>query len=660
MTPMERRPMAVAFVVAMLALPGASGTEPASAGRSSELAVRITSPLGRTGFAGRIRIVAQVQHPPGRALQPVRFFVDDVLLTEVPSGPPYAVEWSDENPFEPREISVEVTDTLGHAATDRVRLEPLEITEVAEVSSVVLDVAVHDRDGRFVRGLGEGDFRLLEDGVPQALDIVQSQSLPATYTLLIDSSQSMARRTELVRAAATTLVGRLRPEDRVVVAPFTRTVGPITGPTTDHRTVQEAIDAISSRGGTAILDAVRTMAEQLTAHEGRHVLVLLTDGYDEHSSVAWEETVQAVKDLRATLYAVGIPGSAGISLKGERFLRRLVGESGGRVFFPTRDSEIEVVKNRLAEEVQLRYVVGYTPTNQRVDGTWRQLELAASDPAWKVRTRPGYFAPAPPPIRPNLEFTMMNSQRELLAVSVDDLVVSEDGAEQRIESFQEAVSPVSLVLALDASGSMKKDAEAVQDAARAFVGAIRPEDQLALYTFADTVAVAHDFARHRPWSYTAIDEYVAKGGTALYDALYDALVRLGRQTGRRAVVVVTDGRDENNPGTAPGSTHRVEDVVRLVKENDAVVFAIGIGPKVDRDTLERLARESGGEAYLSRDAGELEAQYRRVLENLRRRYVIGYTSTNTARDGSWRSVEISSRLPETTVQSRGGYFAPER
>jgi Ca-activated chloride channel family protein len=295
-----------------------------------------------------------------------------------------------------------------------------------------------------------------------------------------------------------------------------------------------------------------------------------------------------------------------------------------------------------------------------VDGSWRRLELAASDPAWKVRTRPGYFAPAPPPIRPNLEYTMMNSQRELLAVSVDDLIVREDGVEQRVESFQEAVSPVSLVLALDASGSMKKDAEAVQDAARAFVGAIRPEDQLALYTFADTVAVAHDFARYRPWSYTAIDEYVAKGGTALYDALYDALARLGRQTGRRAVVVVTDGRDENNPGTAPGSTHQVEDVLRLVKEHEAVVFAIGIGPKVDRDTLERLARESGGEAYLSQDAGELESQYRRVLENLRRRYVISYTSTNAGRDGSWRSVEIGSRLPETTVQSHGGYFAPER
>jgi Ca-activated chloride channel homolog len=657
--PTAWRRLAPTLVLALLmALTAAAALEPAPARETSELAVRITSPLGRTGFVGRIRIVAQIQKSPDVSLQPVRFFVDDVLLGEVPSGPPYAVEWVDENPFEPREISVEVTDARGEAARDRVLLEPLEITELAEVSSVVLDVAVHDAEGRFVRDLGKEDFHLLEDGVPQTLDVVQPQALPATYTLLVDSSQSMARRTDLVRDAAATLVARLRPEDRVVIAPFTRTVGPITGPTTDHQTIQEAIDAITSRGGTAILDAVRTMAGQLAAHEGRHVLVLLTDGYDEHSSVEWEEALQAVKDLQATLYVVGIAGSAGISLKGERFLRALVAESGGRVFFPTRDREIPGVKRQLAEEVQLRYVVGYTPTNQRVDGTWRNLRLVAADPEWKVRTRPGYFAPTPPPIRPSLEFTMMNHQRELLEVSLPDLLVREDGIEQVPDTFHEAVSPVSMVLALDASGSMKKDAAAVQEAARAFVEAIRPEDELSLYTFADTVTIAHDLARIRRWTHTAIDEYVASGGTALYDALHDAFARLQRREGRKAVVVVTDGRDENNPGTAPGSVRTFDEVLKLMKQADVTVFAIGLGPKVDRPVLERLAADSGGEAYFPEVVADLEDQYRRIVENLRRRYVIGYTSTNAARDGAWRQVEIVSQIPGTKVLSKGGYFAP--
>jgi hypothetical protein len=125
------------------------------------------------------------------------------------------------------------------------------------------------------------------------------------------------------------------------------------------------------------------------------------------------------------------------------------------------------------------------------------------------------------------------------------------------------------------------------------------------------------------------------------------------------MVVLTDGRDENNPGTAPGSVHTLEDVINLTREIESTTFAIGLGPKVDRATLERLAIESGGESYFPADVSELDLQYRRVVENLRRRYVITYTSTNKTRDGAWREVEIVSRVPETTVRSKGGYFAPE-
>src|SRR5512143_3700813 len=76
---------------------------------AADLAVKITSPLGRTGLVDRIRIVAQVQHRDGVQLGPVKFFVDSTLLGEDGDGAPYAIEWTDTNPFEPREISVEVS-----------------------------------------------------------------------------------------------------------------------------------------------------------------------------------------------------------------------------------------------------------------------------------------------------------------------------------------------------------------------------------------------------------------------------------------------------------------------------------------------------------------------------------------------------------------------
>jgi Ca-activated chloride channel homolog len=305
-------------------------------------------------------------------------------------------------------------------------------------------------------------------------------------------------------------------------------------------------------------------------------------------------------------------------------------------------------------------VISYTPTNQKVDGTWRRITLTASDPAWSIRTRPGYFAPKPPPIRPELEFTMVDANRRLLEVSAEDLVVVEDGVEQEVEVFHEAVSPVSIVFALDTSGSMRRVADDVKAAARSFVESLRPQDPLALILFSDRAVFAHDISTTRSWSLDAIDGYAAVGGTALYDAVHMALMRLRGVDGRRVVVVMTDGRDENNPGTAPGSRHTFADVLERLKSVDAIVFTVGLGSQLDRDVLERLARESGGEAAFPEDVSALPGEFRRILENLRRRYVIGYTSTNSSRDGAWRDVDIRTNREGVTVVSRGGYFAPSR
>lgn len=651
---------ALIFAASVLALSStaAGGAAPAGQGPAPSLSVKITSPLGRTGIVERVRIVALVTRPDGAELQPVKFFVDGTLLGADDDGPPYAIEWTDENPFEEREIRVEVADSEGAVAKDHVRLDPLRVTETTEVISVALDVSVHDRNGRFIGGLAAADFRLYEDGVPQTLDVVSQLRLGATFTLLVDSSQSMARRIDSVRGAASAFVRHLRPDDRIIVAPFTKTLGPVTGPTTDLQTVEEAIGAIESAGGTAILDALKTVSDRLKSSEGRQAIVLLTDGYDEHSTVPLTEALEALRGLHAPVYVIGVAGSAGISLKGERFLRALATETGGQAFFPYRDWQFDIMNGRVAEEVQQQYVMAYTPANQRRDGAWRRLTLATSNAEWAVRSRSGYFAPKPAPVRPSLEFTMVNSRRELLAVSVDDLIVREDGVEQKLETFEEAVAPVSMVLAMDGSGSMKKAAAGVQAAARSFVASVRPEDKLAVATFADGVQFHHEFSSERTPSYAGIDQYVANGGTALYDALFQSFERLEGIQGRRVVVVVTDGRDENNPGTAPGSMHTLDDVLSLMKQSDVTVFTIGLGPKVDREVLERLAAQSAGESYFSLDVADLEAHYRRVLENLRRRYVVSYTSSNPRRDGAWRAIEIISRIPDTTVISKGGFFAP--
>jgi Ca-activated chloride channel homolog len=622
------------------------------------LSVKITSPLGRMGTSGKVRIVAQIHAAPETTLKPVRFYVDNVLLGVDDDGPPYAVEWLDENPYERREIAVEVENELGQIARDSVELRPFEIAEETGASRVLLEASVYDKTGRFVSGLARSSFTVTEDGVPQEIDLVNQETLPATFALLIDSSQSMSRRIDFVRDAAARFIQYLRPKDQVLVAPFTRGLGALTGPTADHKTIIEAVGHVASAGGTAILDSLVEVVGKLPTGQGRCAIVLLTDGYDENSVTLPEDALAAVKAARVTVYVVGIGGIAGISLKGERLLKRIALETGGQVFFPPREEDIVAVHARLAEDAQNRYLVTYTPSNQIADGAWRSVKVTTA-PGYKVRTRDGYLAPKPPPVHPELEFTITDAEQRYVDLSVDDLVVVEDGVQQGIDAFHEAVAPVSIVLALDESGSMRRSAAAVVEAAHAFVGTLRPEDSLAPLLFADQVFFEHDLTRDRDAANKAIDGYLATGGTALYDALSDALNRLKRVDGRRAIVVLTDGRDENNPGTAPGSLRTLDNVLALVKETDATIFAIGLGVKVDRPLLERLARLSGGQAYFPVEVSELRDQYRRIVENLRRRYVLSYTSTNIARNGAWRDVQIRSRSSDIVVTSRGGYFAPE-
>ncbi|MCX6544258.1 MAG: VWA domain-containing protein [Acidobacteria bacterium] len=590
----------------------------------------------------------------------VRFSVDGILLGTVTSGPPYAVEWTDENPFKRCEIVVEAEDNQGDIGRDRITLEPYVITELTEITSVLVEAGVYDPQGRMVRGLTAPEFILAEDGVRQKPDMVGQETIPTTFALVVDSSQSMSRNMEFVRDAAGRLADYLRPKDQILVAPFSRRLHAITGPTNDRRTITEAITAISASGGTATRDALIEIAGRFNGVEGRRVIVLITDGYDEHSTSSLSACVAALKRGGVTVYTVGIGGVAGISIKGHDELKSIAADTGGRAFFPSRPSELPNVYGVLADDAQLRYLVTYTPINQRRDGTWRAISLGTYAEGLVVKARPGYFAPNPPPVRPVLEFTAIDVENKYLEVSRDDLVVVEDGVEQKLDTFQEATSPVSMVLALDSSGSMRRSSETVVAAAKAFVETLRPEDSLGMVTFADRSNLVHAITTNRQNTIQALAEYKAEGGTALYDALCDALLMLKGRAGRRAVVILSDGRDEDNPGTGPGSIKKWDDVLRLLQDVDVTMFPVGLGTRIDPERLSLLATFSGGQAYFSQDVSELAAQFERITENLRHRYIVGYTSTNSARDGKWRSVEIHTRSSGIRISSRKGYFAPER
>ena len=624
-----------------------------------EAVIRITSPLGRTGLPGTIRIVAKLDGPAQTPPVPVQFYVDKLFLSADTDGPPYDALWSDDNPFEARELMVEAELPTGVMVRATMLLKPLEVEEATSVSSVSVDAVVFDEKGRFVKDLTDKEFSVFENGESQMLDYLRQDRDPSLFALLVDSSQSMAIRSDAVRAAAARLIAPLGKDDEILVAPFTKTIDVVTGPTTDRATVLDAIGAIRHKGGTAILDALGSAAGTLTASTRRKAIVLITDGYDENSESRIDDATAALKRSGITLYVVGLGGIAGVSLKGEKLLKSLAEDTGGRAWFPRDERDLVVAYDAIANEVKNHYLLGYTPKNQDRDGTWRAIDVKVANETYRVRARKGYTAPVPPPVRASIEFTGVGTGQVPAALTREDVVVFEDGVPQEVDVFQEAVQPVTFMLALDASGSMKRSAERARDAAREFIDAMRPEDQVGLMMFANKAESIHAPTDKRDATRTAIDNYVAEGGTALYDALYDSLTQLAKlRDQRRVVVVVTDGIDENAASNGPGSLRTWDEVLDKLQQTEATVYAVGIGSRVERDRLRLLAERSGGAAYFPTDVTTLTGDYQKILDELRRRYVLGYQSTNRKRDGQWRAVEIRPRQKDIEVRSRGGYYAP--
>src|SRR5262249_18872879 len=184
-------------------------------------------------------------------------------------------------------------------------------------------------------------------------------------------------------------------------------------------------------GGTALLDSLLEATRLLQGSEGRRAIVVITDGYDENSTATVDQVIHAVEDSQITVYSVAIGGVAGISLRGEDLLKKFAEKSGGRVFMPPRDSEVVKAAEEIATDARNRYLITYTPANQRIDGTWRAVSVNVPD-GFKARTRSGYFAPKPPPLRPRIEFTVKDASFEYIGVTADDINVFEDGVAQKV------------------------------------------------------------------------------------------------------------------------------------------------------------------------------------------------------------------------------------
>ena len=252
-----------------------------------------------------------------------------------------------------------------------------------------------------------------------------------------------------------------------------------------------------------------------------------------------------------------------------------------------------------------------------------------------------------------------------------DFKVLEDGRVQKVTTFTAARQPLSVALVMDTSNSMGTGnrMEIARKAAADFVKRMAGGDRALVVKFNDSVREVQPLTDDRKKLTQAVESLTPSGGTALYDAMFQVSRQLSALEGRKALVLLSDGRDQAFQENAPGSLHRFEETVDAAVRSEAVVYAIGLGARLEDETdlaqrmslrriLETYSEKTGGRFYNPERAGQLEGVYQQISEDLGRQYSLAYSPANQARDGHWRVVRVEVARPGARVVTRPGYFAP--
>ena len=231
--------------------------------------------------------------------------------------------------------------------------------------------------------------------------------------------------------------------------------------------------------------------------------------------------------------------------------------------------------------------------------------------------------------------------------------VWENGRPQSVSGFAAENVPLELIVAVDVSSSMADAMPKLKEAVKDFLGAVPAENQVTLLGFNDSIIPVARKTTNLGERLRAVDRLAAWGATALYDAVAQSIEMLGQQEGRKALVVFSDGEDQ-------GSHLTLEEAEQRLQSSDVTLYMIGQGRGVSaaplQRVMQRLADPTGGRALSTDSIDKLHGAFEELLEELSHQYLIGYQSTNTARDGTWRELRVEVDGPGR-VRARKGYLA---
>lgn len=251
-------------------------------------------------------------------------------------------------------------------------------------------------------------------------------------------------------------------------------------------------------------------------------------------------------------------------------------------------------------------------------------------------------------------------------LTAEDFELYEGGVRQQVATFERGAAPLSALLLIDASESMRGESlRSAFAAARAFLGRLDRDDEAAVMVFADRVLAITPFGAPEPELLEGVDRATAVGGTAITDHVYAALRLLDDRPGRRVVVLLSDGADVLSVLSAQDLLWKVRRSdttlywLRLVQAGESSGFSSSwrdvAGNRRERDGLLAAVAESGGRTEPLLRPSQLATSFTALLDEVRRQYVLGYYPRDLRHDGSWRPVEVRLDAPGTRLRYRSGW-----
>jgi len=291
--------------------------------------------------------------------------------------------------------------------------DPQNLSERVNVDLVDLYMTATNQKGSFVTDLRAGELTVEEDGIIQTITsftnfAYDAHEVPLTLAMIIDTSGSMADevgdvwKIEIARNASLLLLDELKPQDKSMVVSFDE-IPVISALTSDKKRTQEIVQQIRVRFSyTALYDALSQVIDETNRGYGRKILLICSDGNDNISKATLDSVQKklanspdiAVIALGTGSYQSSLKWSGGTLeyIQGREVLKQLANSSGGYAFFPTTLKEVEKVRELMRGFLRSQYSLAYKPSNQKMDGSWREIKIVCKRKDLKLRYRNGYYA----------------------------------------------------------------------------------------------------------------------------------------------------------------------------------------------------------------------------------------------------------------------------